>query len=125
MAALAYITPIHAWELNGVMARPAGLEPATPRLEGACSIQLSYGRGRRRDRSRRRGKAWCGGVLRRQPSMRPVVGPAEAEIIRIDLRLDADRLGLLHLVAQAVRLGIGNGLLPGGEAQPDLAAGVA
>ncbi len=26
------------------MARPAGLEPATIRLEGGCSIQLSYGR---------------------------------------------------------------------------------
>lgn len=24
--------------------RPAGLEPATTRLEGVCSIQLSYGR---------------------------------------------------------------------------------
>ena len=28
------------WEL----ARPAGLEPATPDLEGRCSIQMSYGR---------------------------------------------------------------------------------
>jgi hypothetical protein len=26
------------------MARPAGFEPATTRLEGGCSIQLSYGR---------------------------------------------------------------------------------
>ncbi len=26
------------------MARPAGLEPAATRLEGGCSIQLSYGR---------------------------------------------------------------------------------
>ena len=25
------------------MATPAGLEPATPCLEGRCSIQLSYG----------------------------------------------------------------------------------
>ena len=28
----------------GEMARPAGLEPATPSLEGTCSIRLSYGR---------------------------------------------------------------------------------
>ena len=28
------------------MARPAGLEPATPSLEGSCSIQLNYGRAR-------------------------------------------------------------------------------
>jgi hypothetical protein len=27
-----------------VLAHPAGLEPATIRLEGGCSIQLSYGR---------------------------------------------------------------------------------
>jgi hypothetical protein len=26
------------------VARPAGLEPATPALEGRCSIQMSYGR---------------------------------------------------------------------------------
>ncbi len=29
-----------------MMARPAGLEPATPSLEGSCSIRLSYGRPR-------------------------------------------------------------------------------
>jgi hypothetical protein len=29
---------------GGKLARPAGLEPATPSLEGSCSVQLSYGR---------------------------------------------------------------------------------
>jgi hypothetical protein len=28
---------------KGALATPAGLEPATCRLEGGCSIQLSYG----------------------------------------------------------------------------------
>ena len=31
------------WPLRKV-ARPAGFEPATPGLEGQCSLQLSYGR---------------------------------------------------------------------------------
>jgi hypothetical protein len=30
-------------DILGKMATPAGFEPATTRLEGECSIQLSYG----------------------------------------------------------------------------------
>jgi hypothetical protein len=33
-----------AFQKFGLMARPAGIEPATRSLEGCCSIQLSYGR---------------------------------------------------------------------------------
>jgi hypothetical protein len=29
--------------LNNMLATPGGLEPPTCRLEGGCSIQLSYG----------------------------------------------------------------------------------
>src|SRR3954454_20471838 len=56
--------------------------------------------------------------------MRPVVGPAETEVIGIDLGLDADRLGLLDLVAQAARLGVGDRILTRGEAKADLTIGI-
>lgn len=49
--------------LKREMARPAGLEPATPSLEGSCSIQLNYGRALRVSiaaiaRARNGVKAW-------------------------------------------------------------------
>ncbi len=34
----------HAWLLAILKLRPAGVEPTTVRLEGGCSVQLSYGR---------------------------------------------------------------------------------
>ena len=40
---LSYAHHINHLYQNRQMARPAGLEPATTRLEGGCSIQLSYG----------------------------------------------------------------------------------
>ncbi len=36
--------PYYLLEPSAALARPAGLEPATIRLEGGCSSQLSYGR---------------------------------------------------------------------------------
>ena len=41
---LSYAHHIALLEPSTPMAHPAGLEPATIRLEGGCSIQLSYGR---------------------------------------------------------------------------------
>jgi hypothetical protein len=40
----AWIRRVFGRSMNAHVARPAGLEPATPSLEGSCSIQLSYGR---------------------------------------------------------------------------------
>ena len=41
---LSYAHHINYLNQKCQMAHPAGLEPATTRLEGGCSIQLSYGR---------------------------------------------------------------------------------
>ena len=40
----AAILKVSEFSDNSKVARPAGFEPATPSLEGSCSIQLSYGR---------------------------------------------------------------------------------
>ena len=39
----AELQPPSKLEARAIMARPAGLEPTTPGLEGRCSIRLSYG----------------------------------------------------------------------------------
>lgn len=36
--------PVFTRAYISIVVRPAGFEPATARLEGVCSIQLSYGR---------------------------------------------------------------------------------
>src|SRR4051812_13278812 len=77
-----------------------------------------------RRHERRRRKARRGDWVRHRASMRPVVGPAETEVIGIDLGLDADRLRLLDLVAEAARLGIGDRILTRREAQADLTIGI-
>ena len=51
------------------MARPAGLEPAAPRFEVSCSLQLGYGRLDRSYAKRRTPKAPPARTLAQQPSI--------------------------------------------------------
>src|ERR1700733_8400850 len=89
-----------------MLATPAGLEPATCRLEGGCSIQLSYGAERNQA-----GRASC------NASMRPGDDPVRSEIVGIGQDLARLRLRLLDPVGDAVALGVGDRLLLGVEAQ--------
>src|SRR6478672_5325546 len=68
-----------------LMATPAGLEPATCRLEGGCSIQLSYG---------------AEGVVAR--SVRPLANAGRLEIIRISHHPARCGVGLLDTVGDAL-----------------------
>ena len=58
------------------MARPEGLEPSTYRLEGGCSIRLSYGRSEAAPKSSKagpvfstRGPVLLAGLLGQQPKL--------------------------------------------------------
>src|SRR5262245_55182128 len=97
------------------MATPGGLEPPTNSLEGCCSIQLSYGA-----RHQVAVPEWhvpC--------SMGPVVCPAPFVILRIRFLQQPLGRRLEQPVSDAVALGIGDSLLPGGEAEPELLVHVA
>ena len=72
-----------------LLATPAGFEPATTRLEGECSIQLSYG--------------VIASVSLRQPRHnRSVANAVVAEIVRIALRLLGAVLRPDHRVIETV-----------------------
>src|SRR5688572_24658077 len=79
------------------LATPAGLEPATCRLEGGCSIQLSYGAGRAHPPS--------------GASVRPLPDAVELEIVRVRHDPALRLLGLLDAVREALALGVGDRLL--------------
>ena len=83
---------------------PAGLEPATIRLEGGRSIRLSYGGGYARSRS-----------------MRPGLLAVGREIVGIGLGVALGFLRLDDLVGQALSFGIGDGFVLGVEVEAHLA----
>ena len=91
-----------AQRLNLWLATPAGFEPATTRLEGECSIQLSYG---------------VGGLRRRliafraadgNPCSRSVTDPVVTKVVGIALRLFGGVLGGDDGVVEAKPVGKGD-----------------
>ena len=52
----------HCPVIRKILARPEGLEPSTPGLEGRCSIQLSYGRVRFMLLDRPNQSVWNAGI---------------------------------------------------------------
>ena len=97
------------------VARPAGLEPATVRLEGGCSIQLSYGRP----------KAVSARAAHAILSVGPVAASGIGEIVGIGLGMDLPLVRLLHHVGEAVLLGEGHRFVLALERDAHLVGGVA
>jgi hypothetical protein len=96
-----------------ILATPAGFEPATTRLEGECSIQLSYGVSNLEFYTR--------------PDCLPQIlqrDAVEAEIVGIALRLFGAALGRNYRVVEAVFLGESHRLLSGVKMQSNLVEGV-
>src|SRR4029453_464019 len=91
------------------MATPVGLEPTTCRLEGGCSIQLSYGAVRRRAST----------------SMGPGADAVELEIVGIGDGPPPDLVRLLGPVGDALALGIGYGFFLRIKPKAELLTGIA
>ena len=89
------------------VATPAGFEPATVRLEGECSIQLSYGAERRRNA--------------KASSARPLVSPrldsVIAEIVGVGDHLPRHFLWRNNTILDPFALGVGFRLFPRLECQ--------
>ena len=89
------------------MATPAGFEPATTRLEGECSIQLSYGAA----------DNWSSeptGTIDNCPSQTPArseADPVVTEIVGVTFWLFDAVMGFDDSVVEAVFLGKGDRLL--------------
>src|SRR5690349_20090302 len=99
--------------LAEMLATPAGFEPATTRLEGECSIQLSYG--------------VASLEFYRRPGCIPQIlqrNAIEAEIVGIALRFFGAALRSGHRVVEAVFLGESHRLLSGFKMQSNLVEGV-
>src|ERR1700735_3500134 len=114
------------------MATPAGLEPATPRLEGRLSSHLNYGAAPSGSPGLRSCRdAGCTLYLRSARTefieIRRGIGSADAvgfEVIGIGFGFGRALLRCFDRIVQAVLLRIGLGLFERIEFQPDLVQGV-
>ena len=122
------LTPCHrrvqVYSSSERLATPAGLEPATSRLEGECSIQLSYGvvscaiAGSRAALSHRRAAA----AIASEGVVVPAVWPSGAyavvaEIVGVAFHFRAAQMRLDDRVLQFVLVGEGDRFLERIESQ--------